>query len=155
MENAKDRLAIVVEVYDPMEADMIKGLLESSGIKTIIHLKTHGSITGIGESYGKIPIYVPESDLEKAKAFLLESEEEDEKADRDWAVYVEKKHAALDKYLSWFWLAISSVFVMLALSMPDVTDEQKTFKAIFYGVAVVAFVIMLRGLSELPRKRGE
>ena len=158
-EGAKEGLALVAQVYDPMEADMVKGLLESCGIKTIIHLQTHGSVAGIGESYGKIPIYVAESDLEKAKDILEESveeaNEEDKRVDRDWATYVEKKHADLDKYLTWFWLAISLVFVMLGFSMPEVTDEQKTFKVIFYGIGIVTFIIMLRGISEIPRKRGE
>jgi hypothetical protein len=169
-ERAKEGLALVAEVYDPMEADLIKSLLESHGIKTILRVQTHGSIAGIGESYGKIPIYVPESEFKKAADLLEENVEENveenaeenaegnevggEKTDRDWASYVEKKHAALEKYLSWFWFAITAVFALLAFSMPDVTDEQKTFKVIFFGIAVVAFVIMLRGLSELPKKKG-
>ncbi len=57
-------------VFDPLEAEMIKDLLESGGIKTIV---SSSRVTPYPVNVGKIgevKIFVKKSDLEEAKRVI-------------------------------------------------------------------------------------
>ncbi len=57
-------------VFDPLEAEMIKDLLESGGIKTIVRsMKVSPYPVNIGR-IGEIKILVKSSDLEEAKRVI-------------------------------------------------------------------------------------
>ncbi len=60
-------------VFDPLEAEMIKDLLESGGIETIVRSMKIGPYPVNVGKIGEIKILVKKSDLKEAKRVIEES----------------------------------------------------------------------------------
>lgn len=65
-------------VYGPAEGEIIKGRLQSEGIEAILKAESLRNLYGIHvDGLGKVEIWVPEKDLEKAQILLTQPPSED------------------------------------------------------------------------------
>lgn len=66
-----DRFVTIRTVHDPLEAETLKALLEEEGIPTTIQGSHHSALYGgLLASALRVPLQVPESDAERARAIL-------------------------------------------------------------------------------------
>lgn len=65
---------VVLKKTNPMEADIIKGKLNSSGIDVRLFQESYGKLVGFTvDGMGEVTIFVPEKNLNEAREILNES----------------------------------------------------------------------------------
>lgn len=70
-ENSKQKWELVVEVYQPEEARLIIGLLESAGIPVQLERETAGEVFGLNVGpLARIGILIPEARAPEARRIL-------------------------------------------------------------------------------------
>ncbi len=133
---------ILTTVYDPMEAELIKGLLESHGIEVVASPIGFGQITGINDTAGpKIPIYVKTADLPDAMEIINSKAEEpsDEEIDREHErIMTEKKNRTSLKNI---WLLAAVVFFFLANYSAQQEGGGHPYTIIFSLLSFALFIL--------------
>ncbi len=76
---SSDRFITLRHVGDPVEAEMLRDLLEQEGIPATVQGTNHSALLGgLGAAALRVPLQVPERDAERAREILSALEEYDE-----------------------------------------------------------------------------
>jgi len=124
----------ILELYNPMEAHFVVGLLESHGLQSPLNHVGNNRLDFVSEQ--RIPIFVQKDKVEIARQ-LLEETRNSVEPDPEWEAEMRGEREKFETYRKTIWLLFFIIFSYTAITSPSSSD-QEIFQKIFLWIGALS-----------------